>query len=62
LLPASFAGRIFAPGNTSLAGAVGRLLDDSMEMRYRTFVGAAETVTLAEYPGFEKMFISGINF
>ena len=62
LLPASFAGRISAPGNTSLAGAVGRLLDDSMEMRYRTFVGAAETVTLAEYPGFEKMFISGINF
>lgn len=62
LLPAAFAGKIFAPGNTALAAATACLLDGGFADRCRELIGSAETVVLAGYPGFEKAYISMIDF
>ncbi len=62
LLPASFAGRTFAPGNTSLAAATGYLLDEKFLDRCNEIISLSETVVLAGHPGFENVYISMIDF
>jgi len=62
LLPESFAGKVSAPGNTALAGAVAHLLDDGMAERCAKAVSRAKTVDLAKYPRFEELFIGSMNF
>lgn len=62
LLPAAFAGKSFAAGNTSLAAATSYLLDAHFLDRCRDLIGSAETVVLAGLPGFETVYISMIDF
>lgn len=68
LLPATFAGKIRAAGNTSLAGAVlalagpGTSGDMDTDTLFSRIVDRAQVVQLADSPVFAERFIASMNF
>lgn len=62
LIPASFASRVSAPGNTSLMGARAFLLDPTFEERARRVISRMSLVQLAESGEFARLFIDSMSF
>ena len=62
LLPRAFAGKIIPAGNTSLAGAVRFLSDASMGSRFSAILKKSVSVSLADNPDFESLFIASMEF
>jgi len=62
LLPPGFAGKTESVGNVALGGAVQALFDPSMAERVETVRRVAQTVSLADHPSFNQLFLDSMGF
>ncbi len=62
LFPSEFAGKTVSVGNASLAGASLFARDPSMEARFDAILSSSESVSLADHPDFQGLFLDSMGF